>query len=151
MKLKNYTSTVHPQNSIDRIEKMLVEFGAKTIQKDYDAGKTVAVRFDLDLGKKQVVTFRLPSRVDRVYELLKKDKPGGNRDRVMDQAERTAWKIAADWVDVQLSMIRLGQAKPAEVFMSYLWDGKQTLFQALEANNFSGLKALAAPAEEKPS
>lgn len=147
MKLKNYTSVVDPEQSIARIDRLLIGFGALSIVKDFERGKTVAIRFDLKIGPNNVVTFRLPSRVDCVLELFKKEKPTYNLDRLKTQAERTAWKIVADWVDVQLSMIRLGQAKPAEVFMSYLWDGSRTLFAALEENNFTGLKMLAAPKE----
>ena len=36
MNLKNYTTEVHATKSIDGIEKLLVEFGASNIMKEYD-------------------------------------------------------------------------------------------------------------------
>jgi hypothetical protein len=46
-----------------------------------------------------------------------------------------------DWVQVQVSMIKLKQMKTLQVFLPYLWDGNQTFFEALEAKQFKALPA----------
>ena len=33
-------------------------------------------------------------------------------------------------------MIQLEQARPEEVFLPYMWNGHQTLFQQFQANDF---------------
>lgn len=56
-----------------------------------------------------------------------------------EQAERTAWKIIQDWVEVQMSMIQTGQAETLQVFLPYVFDGKKTYYQALSESKFAGL------------
>ena len=53
-----------------------------------------------------------------------------------DQAERTAWKIVQDWVEVQMSMIQMRQAEMLQVFMPYLWDGKETFYSRVKGDGF---------------
>ena len=56
-----------------------------------------------------------------------------------EQAERTAWKLVQDWVEVQMSMVQLKQADVREVFLAYIWNGRQTFFQNLEQTGFRAL------------
>jgi hypothetical protein len=43
---------------------------------------------------------------------------------IQKQAIRTAWKILCDWTEIQCSMIALGQAKPLQMFLPYIYDVK---------------------------
>lgn len=56
-----------------------------------------------------------------------------------EQAERTAWRLAQDWLEVELSRMNLKQGDVREVFLAYVWDGHQTLFQRIENNGFRAL------------
>jgi hypothetical protein len=56
-----------------------------------------------------------------------------------EQAERTAWKIIQDWIEVQMSMIQMQQADFREVFLAYAWDGKRTFFDRVREGGFAGL------------
>lgn len=135
MNLKNYTSTVAAASSITRIEKRLVEIGAKNINKQYEGGVLIGIQFLIDVNN-NTVAFSLPAKVDTVYKVMWGEikKPvKGTQERVRDQAERTAWKIIADWVDVQASMIYLEQAEVMQVFMPYaLIRGGQTFYEAFK-------------------
>jgi hypothetical protein len=63
------------------------------------------------------------------------------RKKLPEQAERTAWKIVADWVDAQMAMIELAQIEFMEVFLPYLYDAssEQTYFEKLRDKSFVGL------------
>ena len=149
--LKNYTSSVPVSQTIARIEAVLISCEVSGITKDYGpSGKILAIRFHLDMDGK-TVTIRLPANEDAAQDALWQnyeethkdmsqwDKRRKEREDFRDQAERTAWKIVQDWVEVQLSMIATRQAEFVQVFMPYVWDGKQTYFEAVRANHYKAL------------
>lgn len=144
MAIKNYTSTVPMINSIARIEHRLAQAGATDISKSYDGGKPTGMIFRIMVNN-QPVTFKLPAKVDRVLNhlvMLRKKPPTKSQlESLQAQADRTAWKILNDWIDIQVSMIELEQAEPMEIFLPYLYDGrsKQTLFERAKENQFKQL------------
>lgn len=157
MFLKNYTSNVPVNETIHRIEKVLIRCGVLGIMKEYGLNaKVVAVTFQIDNpgGK---ITIRLPVEEERACEALWLDYAGtdlSEKDRncctyysrkrktrkdFAEQASRTAWRIVQDWVEVQMSMIQLKQADLMQVFLPYVFDGRRTYYQALKESNFAGL------------
>lgn len=156
--LKNYTSDAPVSQSIYRIEQVLLRCGIRGIMKEYGLDqKVTAVTFKMELEGKSV-GIRLPAKEAEVTDILWKEYAGDDYDNVKDtivphraglkrkrradfveQGARTAWKIVQDWVEVQMSMIQTGQAEPMEVFLSYVFDGKATYFEALKATRFAGL------------
>ena len=95
-----------------------------------------------------------------------KDKLGQNREYVLnshkrrkrsdfrEQAQRTAWKILQDWVEVQMSMIKLKQADPMQIFLPYVVTNDGTTVYARLTENRNGARAavglLPASTEEWP-
>lgn len=144
MAIKNYTSTVPMVNAIARIEHRLAQAGATDINKTYEGGKPTGMIFRI-IVENQPVTFKLPAKVDRVLnhlKMLRKKPPTKTQlESLKAQADRTAWKILNDWIDIQVSMIELEQAEPMEIFMPYLYDpqSKQTLFEKAKENQFRQL------------
>lgn len=158
MFLKNYTSDVPVSQTIHRIEQVLIRCGVSGIMKEYvgTSGEVAAVTFQIDSPSGKV-TIRLPANKERALDALWMDYVDGdklapdgktlqwnNRKKkckadFADQAARTAWKIVQDWVEVQMSMIQLRQADTLQVFLPYVFDGRQTYYQALQASNFKGL------------
>lgn len=137
--IKNYTSSVPAITSMGRIEQCLVEAGATDISKSYGHDKICsAIRFRMMI-KDTPVFFQLPANVDACFKVLwgeiKRPKPE-TKNNVMQQAERTAWKIVSDWVEIQLSMIKLEQAKALQVFLPYVYhpESNTTLFERIENN-----------------
>lgn len=129
MGLLNYTTEVPSSKSIGQIIEMLIRKGAQRIVHDYTAGgQILSISFTLSVGGLPVM-FQLPAKVDAAFAVMYKVKPfsysyhrGTEKDykaRVREQAERTAWRIVKDWVEVQLAMVELGQAEAAQVFMPY--------------------------------
>ena len=137
MKIKNYTSNVPAERSVIHIERSLVDHGAKNIFKNYskDAGLE-GLAFVIEINGKDY-PFKIPARIARVEKRLldQVKKPrNGTVSRIKDQAERTAWKILADWVDIQMTLIDLDQVEMMEVFLPYAYDAakKQTLFDKVK-------------------
>lgn len=150
--IKNYTSSVSSWKSIAETEQILAKAGAVGVTKVFDEGKCVGVAFQIQTNG-TMMQFKLPSRVDQVEKILKGKvlKPHkGTFDRIKEQSERTAWKLLRDWVEIQVSLIRLGQAELTEVFLPYAWDGKTTFYDLLKATGFKALTDGRESKEERP-
>lgn len=143
MNLKNYTSDVPAYRSMGKIEQSLVAAGATNISKKYDGGVCTAITFRM-MVMNMPMFFQLPAKVEACFDVMWKEvkRPRSDtKQKTREQAEKTAWKIVCDWVDVQLSMIQLEQAEAMEVFLPYAYDPAkdETFFQKLKGNNFKQL------------
>lgn len=146
MNIKNYTSGVPVERTIANIESRLAEIGATGIMKFYGADRKVsAIVFNMPEGARQHAV-RVPANVHACFEAMWKQhcrehsRPREDtKARVAEQAMRTAWRLMQDWIEVQVSMILMRQADPLEVFLPYVWDGKQTYFEYLKSGQFKAL------------
>lgn len=147
MNLKNYTSTVPAERSIANIEHLLARAGATHIAKEFTHGKVTSFIFQLNISDSHI-PFKIPAKISQVFERLWADTStkrlrdfDAKKKVVMEQAERTAWKILHEWVEINISLIQINQVKAFEVFLPYVFDYKlqQTLFEKIEEN---GLKLL---------
>jgi hypothetical protein len=160
MFLKNYTSEVPVAQTVHRIEQVLIRCGVTGITKEYGPGASiVAVMFHIKFGDQQPFTVRLPADKEKALQAMWLDYADGDRlsedgSRMawnarkkkcrrdfVEQAERTAWKLVQDWVEVQLSMIQMGQAEFTQVFLPYIWDGRQIFYDTVKADGFRALPA----------
>lgn len=154
--LKNYTSDVPVSVTVGRIENLLIRCGMLAITKEYGPdGGILALRFHMQIGSLPEMAVRLPVDAAAATKALWLDYIGDDllendevkyssrkRLRQKDFAEqglKTAWKIAQDWLEVELSRMQLNQGDPREVFMAYIWDGRQTFFQRIEQTGFRAL------------
>jgi hypothetical protein len=157
MFLKNYTSDVPVSQTVHRIEQTLIRCGVSAIAKDYaPSGEVIAVTFHIKM-EDQDFPVRLPVEWRKCRDAMWKeyvgmDQTSSDGTRIIcndrkrkqkvdfnEQAQKTAWKICQDWVEVQMSMIQLNQADFREVFMPYIWDGERTFFQRIQEHKFAGL------------
>lgn len=142
--IKNYTSTVPIEKSINHIESKLVAHGAKDIMKRYDStGRLESICFIIHVSGNNV-SFKLPAKIDACHKTLKSKvrKPRKNTyQKIMEQAGRTAWKLISDWVDIQISMIELEQAEFLEVFLPYAFNhqSQQTFYEQIKESKFLAL------------
>ncbi len=139
--IKNYTSTVPVARTISRIEEILAEFGAKAIGKNYTGGKVSSITFQLPMNGRDFLV-RLPANPEAVYRTLRAEvkKPqSGTLERLQEQSERTAWKIQQDWLEVELTNVRLNQKEPLQAFLAYVWDGERTYFHHLKERGFKAM------------
>lgn len=145
MNLKNYTSSVPATTTISYIEAYLADSGIVTgITKEIKDGRAIAVYFCAQHNSK-TFTIRLPANVQLVHDYLWHDyitthaRPKKTKEDFLEQAERCAWKIQQDWVQVQMSLIKLKQADVLQVFMAYVWDGEKTFYDRLKHTGFRQL------------
>jgi hypothetical protein len=147
MNLKNYTSSVPVDITLARIERLLVDSGATGIAKEYKGGKVQSLVFQMAYQPDKLpMTIKLPANVENCLQAFWKDhcKSRSLRSRkttadFQEQAERTAWKLQQDWVEVQTSLIRLNQQTAIQAFLPYVFDGQQTYYERLQTNNFRAL------------
>lgn len=144
MKLKNYTSAVSPERSVLSIEKILVDIGATYIVKVYENSCLSGITFQVDYEGKPML-FKLPANVQAIEDILKSEikKPRENTaSRIVDQSQRTAWKLLLDWVSVQASMVLIGRRSVIEVFLPYAYNKQQnrTFYEYLQQNKFAMLQ-----------
>jgi hypothetical protein len=131
MNLRNYTSSVTVERSVQLIEHCLVQAGADHISKFYDTD--TPGRF---------AAFKLPARWANVYKQMMKGvkRPRPNTESLVKaQAQRTAWKLLYDQVSVLVSNVLIDQLSAVEAFMPYLFDGEKTLYENARDRQFKGL------------
>lgn len=135
MYVKNYTSVVPAEKTMQTIESLLRGAHATSFVKLLDKGVVRGIVFTIQSELETPITVRLPVDEDGVYTALlqqKKDShwwPATKKEKVREQAKRTAWKLMEDWLRVQLSLVSMKQAQLAQVFLPYLWNGKQSLYE----------------------
>lgn len=139
--IKNYTTDIPIEKTINEIQKILAQNGARGIALEYDGnGNIKDIFFKIILNEKEL-PFRLPARADKVYISLHGDATYGYKERYGKQwqaeSQRIAWRICKTWLEAQITLINLDQAKMEEVFLPYLiMPGKKTLFETMEQNKF---------------
>ncbi len=160
MYLKNYTSDVPVSQTLSKIESALIHCGVSGIAKEYApnvVGKIVALTFIIRLDGLNPVTVRVPVDEGKALQCLWLDYANGEkldaagsailyssrkkkkRADFIEQAERTAWKLMQDWIEVQLSLIQMKQADFMQVFLPYVWNGKTTFYESMRESNYRGL------------
>lgn len=141
--MKNYTSTIPASRSIAYIEKYLADCGALSISKHYDGfGGVASLFFQIETPENKVISFRLPANIDACFGVLWKavKKPRADTEKKLRaQAERTAWKITSDWVEIQMSLIEMGQGEFMQLFLAHIWVGNSTFYNKLKTENFKML------------
>jgi hypothetical protein len=77
--------------------------------------------FKIMLGGKEL-PFRLPAKAERVYQAMWGEKQEWEHRRYGEgwrqQAQRIAWRICKTWLEAQITLVNLEQAKMEEVFFT---------------------------------
>jgi formyltetrahydrofolate synthetase len=141
--IKNYTSQVPAKRSIQRIEDCLIKHGAKNIIKMVENERIVGLAFVVDINGKEY-PFKLPARIKKIENHFKNKghmSPSAEK-KAIEQAERTAWKLLYELIEIQMSLIYLDQTEIMEIFLPYLYDTKEenTFFEKMKINDFKMLE-----------
>jgi hypothetical protein len=137
--IKNYTTDVPVERTIAEIQKILAQNGARGIALEYDEGGSIKdIFFKIKLNEKEL-PFRLPAKPEQVYAAVFAGMQYEERLRQerMKKAEAIAWRICKTWLEAQITLINLEQAKLEEVFLPYLvMPSNKTLFETMEQRGF---------------
>lgn len=119
-----HTTEVPVQKSASDIMGLLGRMGASNVSMQMEGGEPTGMTFAVALGDQQVC-YRLPVRWKPVYDQMMAGKKRSGRlswseveSRTADQAKRTAWRIALEWLKVQCAFVSHGIKTAQEVFLS---------------------------------
>jgi hypothetical protein len=139
MAIKNYTTTVPANRSIEEIQSALVKHGAMGILYEYEqgTGRILALKFMLEI-KGNRVGFALPVQWRRFQAVLKKQ--GIRRWDDEDYCYRVAWRCIRDWVLSQLALYETEIVELPQVFLPFAVgkDGKTLYDQVVDGRFMLG-------------
>jgi hypothetical protein len=149
LNIKNYTSGVPANRSIERIETLLAEAGASNITKDFDSvtKKIASLHFLISVNMfEKPLLIKMPVNVKAVYDIMRDSvkrprernyRYKGTIEKIEEQAERTAWKIAEDWLRIELSMVQFKQREFVQIFLTEAVDKNGiTFFEKVKENGY---------------
>lgn len=118
----NYTTIVAAAKTAGEMSLMLSKHGAARVTVVFEDGQHAGLEFTLATphGPRE---FSLPIAVDAVQRLLDRQARSRQiqkRHAIPEQAERTAWRVAKDWLAAQLAIIEAQMATLDEVMLPYL-------------------------------
>ena len=118
MALKNYTTKIPANRSVQEIQEMLQKCGASGVLLEYEkgTGRIGGLSFQIEFDKR-TMGFKLPLNWKECQKVL--DQEGNRRALDDDYAYRVAWRILRDWVDVQVALINIKQVQLQQVFLPY--------------------------------
>jgi hypothetical protein len=145
MNIKNYTTKVPAFRTIGRIEKYLLEMGARNITKNYDEnGRAIKIRFGVNT-KTGMIQFQLPCEIHKISNRLQELKSDGKIKSISWKLARSSthaynlgWRLLQDWIEVQLTLIQIDQVKLEQIFLPYAYDPRsdRTFFEMVEEGNY---------------
>ena len=141
--MKNKSSIQTALKTITEMEKLLIASGATNISKTASDGKVTGFYFELMVNSRPMV-FKVPVDpigAQRIFEKKIKRPRKTTLNRIVEQAERTAWKCWYDLIAAQLAIIEMNQAMAVQVFLPWAFDGERTLFEKLQDGGFKQLNA----------
>jgi tRNA nucleotidyltransferase/poly(A) polymerase len=131
--IKNYTTTISVERTIAEIQKLLAENGARGIATEYDEnGHIKDVFFKIIIDEKEL-PYRLPVKTDKVVIALQQE----GLKSYTKNSEAIAWRICKTWLEAQITLINLQQAKIDEIFLPYLvMPNQKSLYEHVKENQY---------------
>jgi hypothetical protein len=138
------TTAISAEKSVFEIKVELMKIGVQRVYEEYSQGKISAIVFSLDSGKDRPLDVNIPVNVENIFLLLKAEHSQKKRTRaarpkdeaLLEQAHRTAWRMALQRIKLQVADIMVGQMDALEVFLPYvMWKGVP-FYQALKSQDF---------------
>ena len=131
--LKNYSTGRGADSIINKIQSLLVDFGAKGIGFEYDdQGRISGLFFKMIINDNDQM-IKVPCNWQKTKLVLQRQRYFKDDYH----AYRVALANVEDWLDAQMAYIATEFVKPEEIFLPYFMNSKgQTLFEHFENNKF---------------
>jgi hypothetical protein len=129
MPIKNYTTSVPANRSINEITTSLVKHGATDVLMSYEegTGRIAALKFKI-VVRGQPVGFALPVSWRRFQECLRQQ--GVKKYRDEDYVYRVAWRCLRDWVLAQMALFETEMVELPQVFLPFaVAKNEKTLYE----------------------
>ena len=118
--IQNYTTTISVEKTIAEIQKRIGEFGIRGFMTDYnDDGSVKGIGFRLSVPNVGMMSFYIEPELRGVYNCLKGNTSIVRKQRTMDQAARTAWRIEKDSIFATLAKVEAETASILTAFLPY--------------------------------
>lgn len=140
MALLNYTTQIAAEKTVTEIQSILAKAKACAVMTEYDTeGVLTAISFRIMTGC-GLMSFRLPANVQKIYQVICRDKSITPKLRTREQAARVAWRIMKDWLEAQMAIVTAEMVDLEQVFLPYAQNAEGvTLYESLKNRKFSGL------------
>lgn len=147
MAILNYTTQIAAEKTVTEIQSLLAKAKACAVLTEYDDGVLSAISFRIN-SPHGLLSFRMPANIQKIYQVIVRDRRITPRLRTKEQAARVAWRILKDWLEAQMAIIEAGMVDLTQVFLPYMQseDGT-TLYEALEQRGFNTTRLLGNGAE----
>lgn len=142
MTVRNYTTQIKVEKTMQEIEKILVKFGAQGIYKEYKGERVSGIMFFL-MREGQKIPFKIPMTLEKTRTMIEKavrerrlPQRYLNEPLKTDQGERVCWRIIKDWIDSQLSLLEINFAEATEILLPYAYNmvEEKTMYQKFIEN-----------------
>jgi hypothetical protein len=140
----NYTTQIDPGKTAGECIGMLARHGADAIGMTYTDKKPAGLTFRIETahGPRQ---FSLPVNTEGVFNALVKSNRRGDiapRFASREHAERVAWRVVRDWLEVQLALVEAGVAELDQAMLAFVHVAPGvTMFEAYRQNEHAALTA----------
>lgn len=118
----NYSTVIDPLKSMGECTAILVAHGAKAIGTTFSDGQPTGLTFQIETvyGLQQ---FSLPVNITGTHKALlaawrKHLIPQSKTS--LEQANRVAWRVLKDWIEIQIALVEAGVAEFAQVMLPYV-------------------------------
>ncbi len=140
MSLKNYTTKVPANRSVQEIQEMLQKGGATGVILEYEkgTGRIEGIAFKMEMAvanytTPKTVVFSLPIKWREAGKVMQRE---GNPKAWDDEyCYRVGWRIVRNWLEQQMALIEIEMVQMQEIFLPYAVqkDGK-TLYENILEN-----------------
>lgn len=119
MPIKNYTTSVPANRSIQEIQETLVKHGATDVLLKYElgTGRIEALKFVVRMVDDRRIPFQLPVDWRAFQAVLKEQRVSKFRDE--DYCYRVAWRVVRDWVMAQMALYETQMVTVTQIFLPY--------------------------------
>jgi hypothetical protein len=131
--IKNQSTTIAVDKTVGEIVALLSRRGTTSVVTRYRDGAISGLSFEMktDYG---IRGYDLPVNADGVLAVLKRNGVPTSFQKP-EQAARIAWRIAKEWLEIQIALVDAGLAQLDEVLMPFMVAADdRTMYQVYRAN-----------------